>query len=193
NPTECDYSSGSFVPSLIHYLPVKLSAGETITVDGIMDEPAWQNAIPLTYANHPLPDVTSDTVRALWDQDYLYLGFVVSDTQVETADQDWDDDSVSAIFNNGKFKCRQDVGSTGEGECNRALSLSSGTTLNDNSNTDSGFTVEMRIQWSKLHITANVGDVIPTDFLSVDHDSNPTKPWNDPDTKFSKISWDGDG
>jgi hypothetical protein len=192
NPIECDYSSGRFVPST-ETLEVVPARG-TITVDGVVDEPIWQRAIPLTYAIHiSQTDVTTATVRALWDRDYLYIGFEVEDSQVETAGSDWNDDSVSIVFNNGEFKCRQDVGDTGEGECNRVLHLPPCTTLNNPSDADCGYTVEMRIQWSKARITANAGDVIPTDFLSVDHDGNPGAPYDDPGTEFSKLSWDGDG
>jgi hypothetical protein len=163
-----------------------------ITVDGVIDEPIWQCAIPFTYAVHiSQTDVTTATVRALWDQDYLYLSFEVEDTQVETADLDWDDDSVSIIFNNGEFKCRQDVGNTGEGECVRERHLPSCTTLDTQSDTDCGYTAEMRIQWSKARITANACDVVPTDLLSVDHDGNPGAPYTN--TEFSKLFWDGDG
>jgi hypothetical protein len=189
NPTECDYSSGRFVPSTetLKVLPVSVA----ITVDGVMNEPVWQYAIPLTYAIHiSQTDVTTATARALWDWDFLYVGFEVEDTQVETADVDWDDDSVSIIFNNGEFRCRQDVGGTGEGECDRALDLPSGTTLDDPNDTDRGYTAEMRIQWSKVRITANACDIVPTDFLSVDHDGNPGAPYTD--AEFSKLSWDGD-
>ncbi len=190
NPAECDYSSGRFVPST-ETLEVIPARGD-ITVDGVMNESIWQCATPLTYAIHiSQADLTTATVRALWDQDYLYLGFGVEDAQVETSDQDWNDDGVSVIFNNGGFKCRQDVGGTGEGECDRALHLPSGTTLDNLSDTDRGYTVEMRIQWSKARITANACDVIPTDFLSVDHDGNPGAPYTD--TEFSKLSWDSDG
>ncbi|GEM_PF-1235626 len=191
NPTECDYSSGRFVPST-EALKVVPARG-AITVDGVMDEPIWQYAIPLTYAVHiSQTDVTTAIVRALWDQDYLYVGFEVEDTQVETASFDWDDDSISIVFNNGEFRCRQDVGGTGEGECDRALYLPDRTTLDEPGNADCGYTVEMRIQWSEARITANAGDMIPTDFLSVDHDGNPGAPYDDPATEFSKLSWDGD-
>jgi len=188
NPTECDYSSGRFVPSLETLEVVPARGG--ITVDGIMDEPIWQCAIPLTYAIHiSQTDVTMATVRALWDQDYLYVGFEVEDTQVETSAQEWNDDGVSIIFNNQELNCRQGVGGTGEGECDRALDLPSCTSV-DNSGTDCGYTVEMRVQWSKARITANARDVVPTDFLSVDHDGNPGAPYTD--TEFSKLSWDSD-
>jgi hypothetical protein len=193
DPVECDYSSGRFVPSN-ETLEVLSGAG-TIIVDGLLDEPAWQFATPYTYAVHiSQTDVTTATVRALWDQDYLSLGFEVEDAQVETAapETPWDGDSVSAIFNNGEFKCRQDVGGTGEGVCDRGLYLPPCTTLDDSSGTDCGFAAEMRIQWSRLRIAANLGDVMPTDLLSVDHDGNPGAPYDDPGTEFSKLSWDGD-
>ena len=191
SPTECDYSSGRFVPST-ETLKVVPARG-AITVDGVMDEPIWQYAIPLTYAVHiSQTNVTTAIVRTLWDQDYLYVGFEVEDAQVETADFDWDDDSASIVFNNGEFRCRQDVGSTGEGECDRALHLPDCTTLDNTGDADCGYTVEMRIQWSEARITANAGDMIPTDFLSVDHDGNPGTPYDDPATEFSKLSWDGD-
>lgn len=192
NPVECDYSSGRFVPST-----ETLNAVYAVyppTVDGLLNEPIWQLAVPLTYAIHiSQADVTTVTARALWDQNYLYVGFEVEDAQVETAAFDWDDDSVSIIFSNGEFRCRQDVGGTGEGECDRVLYLPPGTILNDPGNTDDGFMVEMRIRWTQARISANTGDVIPADFLSVDHDGNPGAPYNAPGTEFSKLSWDGDG
>ena len=190
NPVECDYSSGRFVPSTetLGVLPLCGS----ITVDGVMDEPIWQHATPLTYAIHASQaDGTTATVRALWDQDYLYVGFEVQDSQVETASLDWDDDGVSLIFNNGEFRCRQDVGGTGEGECKRALYLPPCTTLDQPGDSDCGYTVEMRIRWSQARITAHAGDAVPTDLLSVDHDGAPGAPYTA--TGFSKLSWDGDG
>ena len=189
-PTECDYSSGQFVPSGDTLKVV--SKWGAVLMDGVMDEPVWQTAIPLIYAIHTdQTDVTTATVRALWDWDYLYLGFEVKDTQVETANVDWDDDSVSIILNNDEFECRQGVGGTGEGACDRAVHLPECTTLDDTTDSDCGYTVEMRIHWTRARITANAGDVLPTDLLSVDHDWNPGVPYTQ--TEFSKLSWDGDG
>jgi hypothetical protein len=190
NPVECDYSSGRFFIETLEVVPMK----GTIAVDGVMDESIWQCAIPLTYSIHiSQTDITTVTVRALWDLNYLYVSFDIEDTQVETAALDWNDDSVSIIFNDGKFRCRQDVGGTGEGVCDRALHLPNRTTLDEPGDDDCGYTVEMRIQWSEVSISANVDEVIPTDFLSVDHDGNPGAPYDDPSLEFSKISWDGDG
>lgn len=189
NPTECDYSSGQFVPST-DTLKVVSKRG-AVSVDGVMDEPVWQSALPLIYAIHTdQTDGTTATVRALWDWDYLYLGFEVKDKQVETANVDWDDDSVSILFSNGEFQCRQDVGGTGEGACDRTVHWPECTTLDDTEDNDCEYTVEMRIHWTRARITANAGDVLPTDLLSVDHDGNPGAPYTQ--TEFSKLSWDGD-
>jgi hypothetical protein len=191
NPPEYDYSSGMLVPSL-EQLPVALARGP-ITIDGAVSETIWSDATPLTYAVHPpANEDTSATVRALWDDEFLYLAFDVSDTQVETATLDWNDDSVSISINNGTFRCRQDVGGTGGGGCKRALRLKPGTTLTIPGDIDPGFTVEMRVPWTQTRVIPNAGDIVPVDFLSVDHDGNSGGAWDDPATIFSKISWDGD-
>jgi len=182
NLPEYDYSSGMLVTSL-EQLPVARARGP-ITIDGALDEAAWLDAQPLIYAIHPPENGdTSATVRALWDDEFLYAGFVVTDTQVEAAVLDWNDDSVSISINNGTFRCRQDVGETGEGECERALQLKP----------DIGFTVEMKVPFTQTRVIPNAGDILPADLLSVDHDGNPGGAWDDPATIFSKISWDGDG
>jgi hypothetical protein len=191
NPPEYDYSSGMLVPSL-EQLPVARARGP-IAIDGAPSETVWSDATPLTYAVHPSTNEgTRSTVRALWDDEFLYLAFDVSDTQVETATLDWNDDSVSVSINNGTFRCRQDAGGTGEGGCQRALQLKPGTTLTTPGDTDLGFTVEMRVPLTQVRVIPNAGDIVPVDFLSVDHDGNPGGPWDDPATSFSKISWDGD-
>lgn len=192
NLPEYDYSSGMLVTSL-EQLSVARVRGP-IVIDGALNEAAWSDVKPLTYAIHPPSNGgTTATVRALWDDEFLYLAFDVTDTQVETAALDWNDDSVSISINNGAFRCRQDVGGTGEGECERALQLKPDTTVNNPDGTDIGFTVEMRVLLTQTRMIPNAGDIIPADLLSVDHDGNPGGAWDDPATIFSKISWDGDG
>jgi hypothetical protein len=191
NLPEYDYSSGMLVTSL-EQIPVARARGP-ITIDGALNEAAWSDARPLTYAIHPLANGgTTATTRALWDDEFLYVGFDVADTQVETASEDWNDDSVSISINNGRFRCRQGVGGAGEGNCERALQLKPGTTFNQRGDTDTGFTVEMSVPWSQVRVIPNPGDIVPADVLSVDHDGNPGGSWDDPATIFSKISWDGD-
>ncbi len=163
----------------------------TIHVDGLLDEVAWSEAEPLIYAVHPTKNGSSTaTARFLWNDDYLYVGFDVNDTQVETADLStlWDSDSVSIlIHDNGIAEYRQSLGA--KSSDGMAYQLKPATTLNEPADTDAGFTVEMKIKWKEDPL---VGRRIPTDILSVDHDANPGGK-HDPPTIFSKISWDGDG
>jgi len=161
-----------------------------IEVDGSLDDPAWSEAVTLTYASHPEENgLSTATARFLWDGEYLYVGFDVSDTQVETADLSipWDGDSVSILVHDGGIaEYRQSVGA-GQND-DKKYRLKAKTSLNNPLDTDTGYTVEMRIKWQD---SPSLGRRLPIDLLSVDHDGNPGGPINEP-TIFSKISWDGD-
>jgi len=163
-----------------------------INIDGLLNEPVWSEAAPLTYAIHSTESGSSTaTVRFLWNNDYLFVGFDVNDTQVETADPStpWDGDSVSILLDEGgTAEYRQSLGE--ERNDDKAYELKPLTTLNESADTDSGYTVEMRIKWQAA---PQPGKRIPADLLSVDHDANPGSKYSDPATIFSKLSWDGDG
>lgn len=197
NSPEFDYSSGQIIPSLDQIVAMRTEG--TITVDGVLNESDWSNSKAewLPFASHPEEnDNTTAKVKLLWDDEYLYAGFDVTDEHVETSRWEWNDDSVSIIINNGRLlKCRQDIGGTGEGVCERKFTLKGKTTIDNNSDIDIGYYVEMKIPWANTRVIPSPRDIIPMDFLSVDHDNNPDGLWNgiDPKTNFSKISWDGDG
>jgi hypothetical protein len=163
-----------------------------IHIDGLLDESAWSEVDSLTYAVHPAKNgSTTATVRFLWDDDYLYAGFDVNDTQVETAHLStlWDSDSVSLLLHDGGIaEHRQSLGEKLSDDM--AVQLKSGTRLNEPADTDTGYTIEMRIKWKE---SPSVGRRIPADLLSVDHDANPGAKYDAPGTVFSKLSWDGDG
>jgi hypothetical protein len=163
-----------------------------IRIDGELDESAWSEGDSLTYAVHPAKNGSSTaTVRFLWDDDYLYAGFDVNDTQVEMADLStlWDGDSVSLLLHDGGIaEHRQSLGEN-LGDY-RAIQLKPMTTLNEPADADNGYTVEMRIKWRQPPL---LGRRIPADLLSVDHDGNPGAKAGDPGTVFSKRSWDDDG
>jgi hypothetical protein len=163
-----------------------------INIDGLLNEPTWSEAIPLVYAVHPTENGSSTaTVRFLWNNDYLYVGFDINDTNVETADLSalWDGDSVSVLLHDGGIaEQRQSLGQ--EQNDVRAYQLQPMTTLNDPTDVDAGYTVEMRIQWQDPPV---LGRRIPADLLSVDHDANPGGNHDAPTTIFSKFTWDGDG
>ena len=163
-----------------------------INIDGLLNESAWSEAIPLTYAIHSTKNgFSAATVHLLWNNDYLFVGFEVNDTQVETADPStlWDGDSVSILLDEGgTAEYRQSLGE--ERNDDKAYELKPLTTLNEPADTDSGYTVEMRIKWQAV---PQPEKRIPADLLSVDHDANPGSKYSDPATIFSKLSWDGDG
>jgi hypothetical protein len=163
-----------------------------IHIDGLLDESAWSEVDSLTYAVHPAENgSTTATVRFLWDDDYLYAGFDVNDTQVEMADLStlWDSDSISLLLHDGGIaEHRQSLGEKLSDDM--AVQLKPGTTLNEPADTDTGYTIEMRIKWKE---SPSVGRRIPADLLSVDHDANPGAKYDAPGTVFSKLSWDGDG
>jgi hypothetical protein len=57
------------------------SAAGTITIDGKLDEPAWKNSVeaPLTETNTGNNVPLGSTVRLLWDDTYLYVGYYCED------------------------------------------------------------------------------------------------------------------
>ncbi|MBN1608171.1 MAG: hypothetical protein JW940_16175, partial [Polyangiaceae bacterium] len=195
NPVECDYASGRWVASDITHEVARLPGGELMTPDGVLDESAWLLATPLTFAVHgSQSDGTTATVRALWDETFLYLGFEVTDQQVESSAVDWNGDCVSAIFADERLNCR--IGANTEQACGSAdlaLDVPSCTTLDQAADDDCGYTAEMTIPWTALGRFPLAGDTFPIDLLSVDHDEGPGLPYDDAAVHFSKISWDGDG
>jgi len=68
-------------------LPLRFAASAP-AIDGNLDESVWQAAQPLVAAFvHGRPGVRAEnprlTVRAAWDRDYLYLGYVCTDPTLQ--------------------------------------------------------------------------------------------------------------
>jgi hypothetical protein len=138
----------------------------------------------------------------LWDNQSLYAAFDVSDTQVEGSEGSlWDGDSVSLILNsdyiNNERKAteyrhtirgKEDADRRGTNFLSKHL-LTGNTTYNDPTDEDIGYSIEMRIPWLAK---PDIGAVLKTDLLSVDHDNNPGAKFDDFGTIFSKIFWDND-
>ena len=169
-------------------------------IDGRLDDQVWSLAEPLTYAEHPSGnDSTTAVARLLWDDQYLYASFDVSDTQIErsSAKTPFDGDSVSVVLDNGGQLREYRYSLTGEnsadkkGDADSKHFLKGATSFDDSANLDEGYSVEMQIPWGANLPVAN--SKINADFLSVDHDGNPGGMYDATDTVFSKISWDGDG
>ncbi len=174
------------------------------TIDGRLDDISWLQAQPFTYAVHSLDNAsTTAVVKLLWDDKYLYAGFDINDTQVESSPETpWDGDSVSVIIRNGRNMLQvyrhsllgEDLADR-SGDIISQHHLKGTTSINDPIDSDEGYTIEMKIPWSSnlFNIASpSEGSIIAIDFLSVDHDQNPGGKSSDPDTVFSKISWDGD-
>jgi hypothetical protein len=163
-----------------------------IIIDGLLNEPAWTEAVTFNYATHPPQnDSSKATAYLLWNNEYLYVGFAINDTQVETADLSalWDGDSVSILLHDGGIaEHRQSLGQ--EQSDDRKYQLTPMTTLNNSIDIDTGYAVEMKIKWQEPPI---LGRRIPADLLSVDHDANPGGTYDAPATIFSKLTWDDDG
>jgi hypothetical protein len=64
-------------------------------VDGNLNDKVWMLSKPFTFAVHPQAnDSTTAVVKLLWDEQYFYVAFDVSDTQVEGAGATpWDGDA----------------------------------------------------------------------------------------------------
>lgn len=206
NPPEYDFSSGLVVPSAINMLAY--NTDEAMTIDGNLSESEWQKAPFLTFATHTNPGSTTAKVKALWDNEYLYLGFDVNDQHVETGIADyWDSDYVAAVLSNGYYagypgddgyKMRsiniEDVSGRGQGYDNgdiiwRAIALKPGTTLNNDSNIDAGYTVEMKIKLKDIRIFPSLGARIAVNFTSLNRDGAPGEGW-DHASYFGRIAWD---
>jgi hypothetical protein len=72
-----------------HYMAAKLSASETVTVDGKLDEEAWaavewsnSGFVDITQhldvSHNAVPDLFQARVKLRWDKNYLFVGAELS-------------------------------------------------------------------------------------------------------------------
>lgn len=169
-----------------------LLAGSALTIDGRLDEPAWQTAastgpfvdVGAGRENPALP--TQGSARLLWDGQFLYVGFEVSDRKVhggwpkEAKDPHlWEKDTVEIMIDpdgdgdnkdyyelqinpqNLVFDTNYDDynvpngngrGPFGHEEWSAGLVSATEVhgTLDDDSDTDRGYTVEAKIPWASF-------------------------------------------
>lgn len=77
----------------------------TITIDGLLDEPAWDEAAPITFlipVTHEEP-LSRTEARLFWDENFLYIGFQawdhdVASTHTERDSATWKDDVLEAFL-----------------------------------------------------------------------------------------------
>lgn len=174
-----------------------------IAVDGLLNEKDWELApwFDIKFNNENAPsDGTKAKIKILWSDaeysrynanKYIYVAIDVSDKHVETSGEDfWNSDSATFSFFYGQWLIKNRLGIDGafEGDAEKKFSLKPGTTINNNSDVDAGYTIEMKI----LVQGGTVCTPMLFDLLLADHDNNPGKPYDDPVTEFHKTSIDGD-
>ena len=80
---------------------------EALTIDGRLDEPAWQRATVLgrfyVYSPEHATEISLTEVRMLWDSEYLYFAFVCEDVDIYSYsdipnDSLWNGDVVELFF-----------------------------------------------------------------------------------------------
>ena len=82
---ELPVKGGLTIPQRYKLQVRKLAAGQALTIDGKLDEPAWQNAVSTgpfvgTMTGHTAEQAT--IVKLLWDDQNLYLAFQIEDTDI---------------------------------------------------------------------------------------------------------------
>ncbi len=176
----------SLSPTLPEYRVVR--ARPPPTIDGLLDDPAWARAAPVTLVNSldGSPGRVRTTARLLWDDRYLYVSFDCEDTDVwstftkrdeplytqEAVEIFIDADGDGRTYNeievspaNVLFDAyfperRQGMDLSWDSQALTAVTVQG--TLNDASDTDQGWRVEMRIPIERLaavpHVPPRVGD-----------------------------------
>jgi hypothetical protein len=165
----CTRSGGDYV---VH------RASGTVTIDGVLAEPAWDRAPvagPFVRSLDGKPASASTTARLLWDDDNLYVAFQAEDTNVSGRffkdDEPLYTSNVVEIFLNPSGDSSRydeievaptnalfDASFTGGPRKGMDLSWSSHArlavhvdgTLNDPSDLDRGWTVELAIPFAAL-------------------------------------------
>ncbi len=178
---------------------------ETITIDGKLNESEWKLA---KWVNVEFPadlgpvDKTKAKAKFLWNNNAIYVAFDVSDQHVETAGASdfWDSDSVTAFISGAEVsENRVDVGGTtgGSAQNEKKYSLKGGTTEDNESDLDTGYFVEIRVDATSVGFRPDEPDYplgskflegmeLPLKLMVVDHDNNPGQPWDAAGTKFAK-------
>jgi hypothetical protein len=181
-------------------------ASGAITIDGQLDEAAWRTAGftgPLVHPSTGAAAGANDargSVRVLWDEQHLYLGWEVTDDHlVETGTERdahyWENDTTEVLIDpdgDGRnyyeiqvspgghtFDSQQpqppSAGSFGNVGWNPNLrvAVTRNGTLGNDSDTDTGYTVEVAIPWSEInagapHTPPQEGDAWRMNFFLMD-------------------------
>jgi len=161
----------------------------SITVDGNLNDPAWADATSFGFfgaGNNGLV-----VAKMMWDESNAYFGFTATDTDLWTDDpieKVWNDDSIEFYIDlhndRGAAQGPDDVaflldvggdhqtwgGSQWWNPDNVVFQSAINGTLNNSSDTDSGYTMEIQIPWTEL-ITPYTGRQLGITFGTSDDDA----------------------
>jgi len=163
-----------------------------VIIDGQIDN-KWKRASSIVIAdNKKLTDNTA-VIRTLWDKDNLYMAFEVKDKNLQAEQyvldhpKLWLDDMIEFLFDtrNDKDSCwntddviyhinllGQKKDDRGSADCktnpewngSARYVITMDGTLNDPTDTDRGYTIEIAISWKELGIKPYAGFSMGADF-----------------------------
>lgn len=181
-----------FVKNLICFFSV-----DPISIDGKLDEQEWKYAKKISIEDDSLRSENKAVCMVLWNEENLYIAFDVRDKDLQAKqtirdhpqlsrddiveflidsrndkDSCWTTDDVIYHINlfgqtkddRGTLDCRSD--SKWNGEAKIAVQLSG--TLNDSSDIDTGYTVEVAVPWKELGRTPINGLIMGINFANAD-------------------------
>jgi chitodextrinase len=160
-----------------------------VTVDGSLDEAVWSTVKPVAKTILGTPNHMAE-YGALWDNDYLYVGVKVTDSELNNDSiEAYADDSVEIYIDGNHNKStaydsydRQYI----KGWNDSALFEKNGLTTDVQhawGTISGGYTVELAIPWSALGITPTAGMTIGFDVAVNDDDNG--------DGRDSQLMWAG--
>ena len=186
---------------------VCLRAAEPVEIDGII-ETAWRQARTLRLDDPAeIADPNRVKIYTLWDPDYLYVAYYVEDKYLvgfqterdhkalykddmievlidprrDATDQWLEDDIVYHVNILGRVK---DDRGTPEGVSDATwnslakFAASYQGTLNDSTDTDTGFSVELAVPWSEIGKTPAPGVTVGIDFAAGDAEGPEEHLWD---------------
>ena len=169
-----------------------------ITIDGLENESEWQKADAIIFDGKRVESENVVTVKTLWDNDFLYILFKVSDKNLQAYYTERDhrflytDDMVEFLINNKNSKnpCwnedniiyhinllgakKDDIGtSTCKSDPlwdgNAVYAIKMFGTLNNDTDVDTGYNVEIAVTWSELKQNPEAGLTLGVNFAVGDN------------------------
>ena len=172
-------SAGAEAPAGPALPSIDVNRAADITIDGKLDEPSWRSAQATAAFVKTMDGSPADfgvTAKLLWDDENLYIGFVVDDDYLKSEFEDrddhlWEQDAVEVMLDPGgdgrnyfelqvsprnvvfdtRYDTRRNPGPIGHADWNAQIESAvevAGTVGDDDE--DEGYTVEMAIRWASF-------------------------------------------